>query len=325
MKKRSVLAILIGASVMLTAAGCASTSSAGDEPAEEGLTIGLVIPFANDYYQNIQTALEEVVEADGGEVIVANSENDGSKEAANVQNLITRQVDAIIIQPANAAAGSIATMKTVKAAGIPLICFGNCTDDAASPEVVDGAIQSDNEALGTSTGEMAAEYIKASLDGTAKIAILNCDSFEVCVFRKNGFKEALEAAGVTVEYVADQEAFVADKATTVATNIITANPDIDLFWSASHDGTVGEIAAIAATGASMKVFGTDMSVQLAEAILDGQLQATTGQDEAATATGAYEMAKKVIDGGTNSPIEVLVPGIGFNSTAPDEINAYLGQ
>ena len=59
--------------------------------------------------------------------------------------------------------------------------------------------------------------------------------------------------------------------------------------------------------------------------VDGQLQATTGQDEAATATGAYDMAKKVIDGGTNSPIEVLVPGIGFNSTAPDEINAYLGQ
>src|SRR5690606_2797329 len=119
--------------------------------------------------------------------------------------------------------------------------------------------------------------------------------------------------------------FVADKATSVATNIITANPGIDIFWSASHDGTVGESAAIAATGASIKVFGTDMSVQLAKALLDGQLQATTGQDEAATAAGAYEMAKKVIAGGTNSPLEVLVPGVAFNSSSPDEINAYLGK
>lgn len=323
--KRSVLTTLVVAAVVAAAAGCAAAPSSGEEPEATGLTIGLVIPFANDYYQNIQDALEAEVEAEGGEVIVANSENDASKEASNIQNLITRQVDAIIIQPANAAAGSIATMQTVKAADIPLICFGNCTGEALSPDVVDGAVQSDNEALGTSTGEMAAEYIDANLDGTAKVAILNCDSFEVCVFRKNGFKEALEAAGVTVEYVADQEAFVADKATSVATNIITANPDIDIFWSASHDGTVGEIAAVASTGASIKVFGTDMSVQLAEALLDGKLQATTGQDEAATATDAYQMAKKAIEGGKNSPIEQLVPGVPFDSSAPDEINAYLGD
>jgi simple sugar transport system substrate-binding protein len=216
-------------------------------------------------------------------------------------------------------------MKSIKDAGIPLICFGNCTDDAASPEIVDGVVQSDNTALGTGTGEVAAEYIKSELGGTAIIGILNCDSFEVCKLRKSGFKQALEDAGVEATYVADQEAYIADKATTVATNVLSADPTINLLWAANEGGTQGEISAVANSGGTVPVFGTDMSDQMATALIDPNniFQATTGQDAIGTAQEAYRMAVKAVAGEANDPFEVGVAGTTFSRTDPDPINAYL--
>ena len=65
--------------------------------------------------------------------------------------------------------------------------------------------------------------------------------------RKAGFLESLEGAGITVNILTDQEAYLVDKATTVATDILTANPDVDISsfgsamaqhfvpWAQSHD------------------------------------------------------------------------------------------
>lgn len=327
MKKNSVLGLLMTAALAVSLSACSTTAEPTADAEEEGLLIGLVIPQADKYFEGIEEGLQAAVDADGGELIVLNSENDAAKEATNVQNLITRGVDAVIIQPANSAAGSIATMETVRDAGIALVCFGNCTDDAASPDLVGGVVQSDNTALGTGTGEVAAAYINDNLGGVANIAILNCDSFEVCLLRKAGFKDALEAAGVTANYVADQEGFLADEATPVAANMITANPEIDIFWAANDGGTVGQISAVVAAGADIKVFGTDISPQLAEALLDPNdiLQATTGQDPVGTAGEAYALVKRILGGESIDPFEVAVAGLTYTRADPTLANEYLGN
>lgn len=329
MKMTKLITAVAGAALVATAlAGC---TSAGEQSADGGTSaagpkIGLIMLQGDTYFQGIQSGLEEAVKADGGSVTTGLSNNDPATENQVAQNMIQAQVDAVLIQP-TADEASLATMKAVRDAGIALICYGNCVGATADPANVDGVIQSDNTALGTGTGEAAAAYAKENIGDTIDLAILNCDIASACKLRKTGFLEALEAAGITVNIVTDQEAYLVDKATPVATDILTANPDVDMLWASNDGGTAGATIAVAQAGSKVPVFGTDISTQIAEFLLadDGVLHATTGQDPVGTAKGAYEMAKKVIAGGKVDPHSVELPGIVYDRTQPDTINAFLGK
>jgi ABC-type sugar transport system substrate-binding protein len=322
------MTLAVAGAVLLGLTACGSDASGGGSGGGgDGPTIGLVMLQGDQYFEGIQQSLEAAVKADGGTVIAANSNNDPGAEAAAVQNLMQRQVDAILMQPVSST-GSLATMKSITAAGIPLICYGNCADDATDPEVVKGVVQSDNTALGTATGKAAADYIKSELGGTATIGILNCDAAaETCKLRKAGFEKALADAGVNATYASDQEGYLADKATTVATNMLSANPDINLLWAANEGGTVGEVTASQQASKHVPVFGTDISEQLAGFLLDSNdiLQATTGQDPKSTAEKAYEQAKNAIAGKANSPLEVQIPGITYERKDPGPVKDFLAS
>ena len=330
-KRLGVVALATG-TLLLTACGSAATQSASTSAggasataASKPLTIGLIMLQGDEYFKNIELGLQKAVAADGGTVVSANSSNDPGTEAAAVQNMIQRQVGALLIQPVSADA-SVASMKLAVAAGIPVICYGNCGGATADPTLVKGIAQSDNTALGTATGEAAAAYIKAKLSGSAKIGILNCDSAaETCKLRKSGFKKALQDAGVTAEYLADQEGYLADKATPVATNMLSANPGINLLWASNEGGTVGLVTAVRSSESKAAVFGTDISKQIAEFVIadDSILQATTGQDPVGTVEAAYAMAKDAVAGKASDPLENLLPGITYNRADPTTVNDYL--
>lgn len=321
-------ALLVSASLLaLSLTACSDADVASDKDKAEGknLKVGLIMLQGDTYYQGIQSGLEAAVEADGGSVTTGLSNNDPATESQVAQNMIQSKVDAILMQPTGGDA-SIATMQAIQKAGITLICYGNCTDAALEPDNSSGVIQSDNTALGTGTGALAATYITEKLGGKAKIAILNCDIASACKLRKAGFKKALEDAGVEADYVTDQEAYLADKSTAVTADILTANSDVDLIWASNEGGTVGAVVGVKQAGLKIPVYGTDISVQLAEMLLDadGILQVTTGQDPVKTAQGAYEMAKNAIADKANDPFVVELPGIVYdraNTAGVDEFIA----
>lgn len=326
MKLSKTLAAVATAAVLaLSLASCSGADApAGGGGADAGKKIGLIMLQGDTYFQGIQTGLEAAVKADGGTVTTGLSNNDPATENQVAQNMIQAKMDAVLIQPA-ADEASLATIKSMRDAGIKVICYGNCLGPTADPANVDGVIQSDNTALGTGTGEVAAGYIKKNIGDSVKLAILNCDVASACKLRKTGFLEALKAAGIKVDVVTDQEAYLTDKATPVAENILTANPNVDVFWASNDGGTAG--AVIGTKGSKKPVFGTDISTQIGEFILDpaGNLQATTGQDPEGTAKGAYEMAKKVLAGEKLTEHSVELPGIVYDRANPETTNKFLGK
>lgn len=330
MRRKKITALIGACAVALGLSACGSAASSdngGGTSSGKGLTIGLIMLQGDQYFEGIQSGLQSAVKADGGTVIAANSNNDPGAEAQAAQNMIQRGVDAILMQPVSST-GSLATMKSITAAGIPLICYGNCTDQAASPAVVKGVVQSDNTALGSATGKAAAKYIKSKLGGSATIGILNCDAAaETCKLRKSGFKQALADAGVKATYAADQEGYLADKATPVATNMLSANPNINLLWAANEGGTVGEVIASKQAKKTVPVFGTDISAQLAKFVLSPSdvLQATTGQDPVTTAKDAYQQAKNAVAGKKNSPFQIQVPGVTYTREDPATVKQFLAS
>lgn len=330
MKKSKVFLAAVGAIALaasLAACSSATTPAASSSAAagdKKGIKVGLVMLQGDTYYQGIQAGTEAAVKADGGEVVVGLSENDPGKENQVVQNMIQAGVKAILIQPVGDAASG-ATIKAAQDAGIKVICYGNCVPPLSETAGFGGIIQSDNTALGTGTGEAAAKYAKEKLGGKINLAILNCDIASACKLRKAGFLDALKAAGVEVNIVTDQEAYLTDKAQPVTTDIMTAHADINMIWASNEGGTAGAALAVQAAGKKIPVFGTDISKQLGEFVLakDDILQATTGQDPVGTAKGAYEMAKKVIGGGKVDPLAVELPGIVYDRANPATTEEFL--
>jgi ABC-type sugar transport system substrate-binding protein len=226
--------------------------------------------------QTVQAGMQQAADEASVELLLGNTENKLDKEASLIDDYITRGVDAIVITPISAD-GSVAALKKAKDAGITIICFNTCVSE---PGIASAFLVTKNEDLGTKTGEAAVKFIQDELGGNAKIGILNCDQFEGCPPRKEGFLAQVEALP-DVEIVADQAGWLADKAQPVAEAMLQANPDINLLWSANEGGTVGEANAVKTLGlgGEVYVFGTDMNNQMGQMLIadDDILQGVTGQ------------------------------------------------
>ncbi|TAM70758.1 MAG: sugar ABC transporter substrate-binding protein [Microbacteriaceae bacterium] len=321
------MAVAGGTIAVMALAGCSGAASGSSSTAAKaGPKIGLIMLQGDTYFQGIQSALEAAVKKDGGAVTAAVSNGDPATENQAAQNMIQAHVDAVLMQPA-ADQASVATMKAIKAAKIPLICYGNCVGPTAVEGLADGLIQSDNTALGTGTGEVAAKYAKDKLGGKVTLGILNCDVASACKLRKAGFLNEMKKAGVEVTIATDQEGYLVDKATPVAAAMLSAHPEINMIWASNDGGTAGATIAVQQAKSKIPVFGTDISTQIVQFLIspDDVLQASTGQDSAGTAEGAYAMAKKVIAGEKVSPFSVSLPGVVYDRANPATINKFLGK
>ncbi len=88
----------------------------------------------------------------------------------------------------------------------------------------------------------------------------------------------------------------------VASDMLTANPDIKVIYSANEGGTIGAVQAVKKAGLEGKVFvfGTDGSEQLANMLLDKDnvLQATTAQQPLEVGKQVIEVAQNLLAGKT---------------------------
>lgn len=329
-RSTALTALTLATAVSLAAAACSGATTdptVGDSDAGgEGtaLHLGMTIHQADVYFQSIADVVQSTVEADGGSMTLVNTQTDASTEATGFQNLISAQVDGIVTSPLSPE-GSLASVRAAADAGIPIVCYNTCLGDA-SEEVAAAFIESDQHDLGTQTGEYAATALQERGVDTAVLAMLNCNRYEACQARQDGFLEALEDGGITVDVVNDQEALAADEATGIATDMLTANQDINVMWAASQSATEGMVAAVQAAGRDdLSLFGTDVSPSLVNSIKDGVLLGVTGQDSAQTGELAVQYIRSAIAGEEISPFSVEIPGVLYSADDPEALDAYLEQ
>ena len=290
-------------------------------PPEDKLLVAGVVFQSDTFMQTVQAGMQAAADEAGVELLLGNTENKLDKEASMIDDYITRGVDAIVITPISAD-GSVAALKKAKEAGITVICFNTCVSE---PGIASAFLVTKNEDLGTKTGGAAVKFIQNNLGGEAKIGILNCDQFEGCPPRKEGFLAQVgQLPGV--EVVADQAGWLADKAQPIAEAMLQANPDINLFWSANEGGTVGEAMAVKTLGlqGEVFVFGTDMNNQMGQMLQsdDGILQGVTGQ---APYQMGYDTLKTGLDALAGKPLEEVVntPTIFFGRGDDAMINLFM--
>jgi len=282
---------------VLVLAGCGKKED-GENKAESPKArykIAGIVFQEDQFFRLVQIGMKDAAAAYGVELLEGNSDNKPDKEIQLVNTYITNKVDAIVIAPLSATA-SVAALKRAHEKGIKIIIHNNTLES----DVVSAAIESDQRDLGAESGIAARKYIEEKLNGKAKIAVLAFKSQlpEQSNARSDGFKsEVTKLPGV--EIIAEQDAWLPEMAIKKAGDILTANPGVNIIWSANEGGTVGSVMAVKNAGKAgrVAVFGTDITDQLMAFLLsdDNILQAVTGQRPFDVGYRAVESAVKILN------------------------------
>lgn len=298
-------------------------AQAARQEADDTLVVAGIVFQDDQFMRVVQEGMKAAAADYGVRLMLANSDNLLDKEIELVSTYIARGVDAIAITPLSET-GSVSALRNAHNAGITVVLFN-------SPLAADfpvSYINSSQSELGSSTGEAARRYIESELSGqrSIKVATLAFQSLlpEISDMRVNSFlNEITDLSGVQV--VSQQDAWLAEDAVARASDIITANPDLDIIYAANDGGTVGATQAVRNAGREdqVKVFGIDASEQIADFLLapDGVLMASTGQQPFEIGYLSVEKAVKSINGESVNP-EVIVPGLRLLREDPEGIEQF---
>ncbi len=309
--------MILGVSLL---AGCGGQA----KPAEDQHQIAGIIFQEDQFFRLVDMGMRTAAEGAGAKYLSASTSNLLDREASLVETYISQGVDAIVISPISMKS-SLPVLKRAAERGIKVVAYNTGLEG----DVLDSFIESNQQDLGASTGKKVRAYIEAELGGTAKIAMIECigGAPEQCTARSEGFLSGLgELAGV--EIVARQDGFLAPKAADVVASILTAHPDLDIVWAANEGGTVGAVTAVrnSAQRDQVKVFGTDMSKQLAGFLLaeDGILQAVTGQQPFEMGVASVEAALGAL-AGASVEAHIVMEGVLYSRDEAGKVEAYVTE
>ena len=148
-------------------------------------TIGLIVPFLNDpFYANVAQSINMVASARGYSVLIETSDEDPGKELSEVQIMMRRSIDGLIVAPA---AGGKSKLTTFQFGNIPLVTLDRLVKGARFHSV---AVQ--NQA-----GSVLAVRHLIEKHGHRNIAFLNLRGGVYTLRnRYDGYKKAMKDAGL---------------------------------------------------------------------------------------------------------------------------------
>ncbi|MBB6215915.1 ribose transport system substrate-binding protein [Anaerosolibacter carboniphilus] len=293
---KKVLSILLVMVLMMgLLSGCANKPATETEQ-PGGTKIGLVVSTLNNpFFVTLKEGAEAKAKELGAELIVLDSQNDPAKELANLEDLITKKVSVILVNPTDSdAVGS--AIKLANDAKIPVITL----DRGANAGEVVTHIASDNVA----GGKMAGEFIIEKLGGAGKaVELEGIAGTSAARDRGQGFNDAIK--GSSIEVVAKQTAdFDRTKGLTVMENILQAQPEINAVFAHNDEMALGALKAIEASGRDILVVGFDATDDAVKSVEEGKLAATVAQQPDQIGALGVEMADKVLKGET---VDTFIP------------------
>src|SRR5215210_182935 len=134
------------------AAGCQRGGGGGEGG---GPRIGLSISTLNNpFFVTLRNGAQDAAKKEGAELIVADAQDDAATQQDDVQNFVTQQVDAILVNPVDSES-IVPAVQAANQADIPVIAL----DRGASGGEVATLIASNNVQGGTMAGEELIELV----------------------------------------------------------------------------------------------------------------------------------------------------------------------
>ena len=261
----------------------------------EAQTIGFSLPsLANSFWISAHYGVTSEAEAKGVDLVVVDAGGDGNtvQQIAQLQDLMQRGVDAIIVGATNGQAVAPVVAQAIEM-GIPVIGL-------SSPPANDGlaaTVGADHYDM----GKLQAECLAEALGGKGQVAMMAGPTGQFWSDRRaDGFRETLAKEYPDVAIVAESR--LADNrnaALGVAEDWTQRFPDLDGVYSATDDMAAGVISAFDAAGLTdVKFSASNLSPTAQELIKSGKLACTSIQKIVAQGAAALDAAVAAAAGET---------------------------
>ncbi len=274
-------------------AAASEKEDAEDKDEEEKYTIGFSgISMENPYFITLESAIREVLEEEGHQLITKDPDTDVDTQIAQIQEMIEEGIDAIILCPVDWEAITPA-LQDLQEADVRII---NADTQVKEMEYVDAYIGSDNYNAGVICGE---DLIRRCPEG-GKVAILECPTQNSVNERITGFEETLAQAEKGFEVVAREDVAGEFERALVATEeILKNNPDIVAIMCANDQVAVGATTAANVAGMhDIFIYGVDGSPDIKKELkkADTQIAGTAAQSPINLGKSAAKLALDILDG-----------------------------
>ncbi|MFC7303386.1 substrate-binding domain-containing protein [Streptomyces monticola] len=251
--------LLFGAAAVST--GALLTACTSNEPKETGndqadvpvaddkpgkkVTIGFAGPQADHGWLNAinVNARERAKKYKDVTLEITEGSNDTAAQIGQIDTLINKKVDVLVILPADGKAMTQAGLKAMRA-GIPVV---NLDRIFASPQAYRCWIGGDNYGMGLNAGHYIGEKLKDKKNAKV-IELAGLDNLELTKQRTEGFDAALKNYP-NIKKVARQAAdFTVESGQAKMSQLLQAQKSFDALWNHDDDQGVGALRAIKQAG-----------------------------------------------------------------------------
>ncbi|QDT32836.1 substrate-binding domain-containing protein [Thalassoglobus polymorphus] len=312
MFRRSMLVSILS---LILLGGCAgnspeseSTTSTGTAEKGSRGTIGFsALDLKNPFFKIIADTLTEAAEAEGFEVIVTDAESDVNNQSKQVDNFITQEVTAIVLNPANRE--SIGTaIKRANEAGIPVFtCDLQCAAEGAK---VTAHIGTDNYSGGRLAGKA---MIEALGEAGGNVLVLHFKQANSCVERVEGFNDEINEYNANresgkINVVSELEGGATQDVSFKATQDgIQQHPNLSGIFAINDPSALGAYTALSQAKKTDQIIivGFDGQLEGKQAIKEGKIYADPIQFPKKMATGTVANIVKYLDGEDFNAVELI--------------------
>ncbi|MFB3906432.1 MAG: substrate-binding domain-containing protein [Acidobacteriota bacterium] len=321
------------AGLALTAPACSQGAPSSTAPVDakpkaaatdrRGLVIGLsMYTLGAPYFAAQNNALKRKAESLGITVIDTEAKDDMNKQLADVEDLLSRGIDLLILNPKDPQ-GLIPATKAATRAGVPVIIMDSSIDPSADFVTT---VQSNNLA----NGELIGEWLVRRMKGKPlKIALLSgTPGNPVGKERRQGvfrgiIEEQLRTANrVSFEVVSQGWGNWAHEGGLKAMeDILVAQPDFNVMLAENDSMALGALKAIRESGRKdiVVLAAADGQKEALELIKKGEYGATGMNNPVLVAETALEMGLRYLDGERNFPKTTYTPAVCI---AADNVDKY---
>lgn len=274
MKMKKAAAAFMATALTLTTVltGCGQEEKKEGKKEDDKIVIGLSMNTqTNPFFVDVKDGVQKAADEHGIELHITDAQDDPAIQMKDIENLITKHPDAIIIDTCDSDA-IVASVEACNDAGIPVFTM----DRESNGGDVVAHIGYD----AVKSGKIAGQFLVDELQGKGNIVeIQGIMGTNVAKNRSEGFNSVMkENPGMKI--VATQVAnFDRAQAMSVMENILQANSKIDGLYCANDEMLLGALEAIEAAGRldEITMIGCDAIDETIEVIKNGKVEATIAE------------------------------------------------
>ena len=289
--------LLATLALLIVVAGCGSSN--GGDSGEGGRIALSVSTLDNPFFVDLRNGAREAADGTDYELVVSDAQDNASQQQNDIQNFVTQQVDAILVNAVDTEA-VVPAIEQANNADIPVIALDRVPDGGELVTV----ISSDN----VQGGRMAGEELIAAVNSGPVAHLEGTPGLSGTRDRGEGFQNAISGQN-EVEVVASQSAnFDRDEGLNVMQNIIQANPELKGVFADNDEMALGAVRALGdRAGNEISVVGFDANADALQAIQNGTMLASVAQNPSRIGELGVENAVATIGGESveeEIPVEV---------------------